>query len=68
MARAQARDTQAAAKKAAAPETAVDDTDAPEVGSDGPVLDLSDAGVKGMIKLAKQRGFVTYDELNEVLP
>ncbi len=68
MARAQARDTQAAAKKAAAPETAVDDTDAPEVGSDGPVLDLSDAGVKRMIKLAKQRGFVTYDELNEVLP
>jgi RNA polymerase primary sigma factor len=32
------------------------------------VLDLTDAGVKKMIKLAKQRGFVTYDELNEVLP
>jgi RNA polymerase primary sigma factor len=39
-----------------------------EAASDGPVLDLTDAGVKKMIKLAKQRGFVTYDELNEVLP
>ena len=36
--------------------------------SDGPLLDLSDAAVKRMIKLAKKRGYVTYDELNEVLP
>jgi len=35
---------------------------------DGPLLDLSDAAVKRMIKLAKKRGYVTYDELNEVLP
>jgi RNA polymerase primary sigma factor len=35
---------------------------------DGPLLDLSDAAVKRMIKLAKKRGFVTYDELNDVLP
>ena len=35
---------------------------------DGPVLDMSDAAVKKLIKTAKQRGFVTYDELNEVLP
>jgi RNA polymerase primary sigma factor len=35
---------------------------------DGPVLDMSDAAVKKLIKAAKQRGFVTYDELNEVLP
>ena len=35
---------------------------------DGPLLDLNDAGVKRMIKLAKTRGYVTYDELNEVLP
>ena len=40
---------------------------APET-QDGPLLDLSDAAVKRMIKLAKKRGFVTYDELNEVLP
>src|SRR5690606_5415611 len=35
---------------------------------DGPLLDMSDQAVKRMIKLAKQRGYVTYDELNEVLP
>ncbi len=36
--------------------------------SDSPLLDLSDAAVKRMIKLAKKRGFVTHDELNAVLP
>src|ERR671921_589137 len=36
--------------------------------SDGPLLDLTDAAVRRMIKLAKKRGYVTYDELNEVLP
>ena len=36
--------------------------------SDGPLLDLSDQSVKRMLKLAKKRGFVTYEELNDVLP
>ena len=36
--------------------------------SDSPLLDLSDAGVKRMIKLAKKRGYVTHDELLAVLP
>jgi RNA polymerase primary sigma factor len=36
--------------------------------TDGPLLDLSDQGVKRMITLAKKRGYVTYDDLNEVLP
>ncbi len=36
--------------------------------TDGPLLDLTDQAVKRMIKLAKKRGYVTYDELNEVLP
>ena len=36
--------------------------------ADSPLLDLSDAAVKRMIKLAKRRGFVTHDELNAVLP
>src|SRR6476659_5773808 len=40
--------------------------DAPDVPS--PLLDLSDAAVKKMIKNAKKRGFVTFDQLNEVLP
>ena len=44
------------------------DTTATEQQTDGPLLDLSDAAVKRMIKLAKKRGYVTYDELNEVLP
>src|SRR3954452_14678677 len=35
---------------------------------DSPLLDLTDAAVKKMIKVAKKRGFVTYDELNGVLP
>ena len=45
-------------------ETATEEKDAPE----GPILDLSDAAVKKMIKAAKARGFVTHEELNKVLP
>ncbi len=48
-------------KAADAPEK--DSPDAPS-----PLLDLSDAAVKKMIKQAKKRGFVTFDQLNEVLP
>ncbi len=36
--------------------------------ADRPILDMNDAAVKKMIRAAKKRGFVTYDELNEVLP
>lgn len=45
--------------------------DAPEKDSaeaPGPLLDLSDAAVKKMIKQAKKRGYVTYEQLNAVLP
>src|ERR1700753_982146 len=35
---------------------------------DGPLLALTDAGVKKVIKQAKARGYVTMDELNKVLP
>ncbi len=51
--------------EAAAPQ---DENDVPDAGADGPVLDLSDAAVKRLIKLAKARGYVTLDELNAVLP
>jgi RNA polymerase primary sigma factor len=44
------------------------DTQQAEATGDGPLLDLSDSAVKRMIKSAKARGYVTYDELNEVLP
>ena len=33
-----------------------------------PLLDLSDAAVKKMIKHAKKRGYVTHEQLNAVLP
>jgi RNA polymerase primary sigma factor len=33
-----------------------------------PLLDLTDAAVKKMIARAKQRGFITLDELNKVMP
>jgi RNA polymerase primary sigma factor len=36
--------------------------------SAGPMLDMSQAAVKKMIATAKSRGFITYDELNEVMP
>ena len=42
--------------------------EAPAEAPDGPLLDLSDAAVKKMIKSAKKRGYVTIDELNKVLP
>ena len=35
---------------------------------DGPLLDTLGANVKKMVKLGKERGFVTYDELNKALP
>ncbi len=33
-----------------------------------PLLDLSDAAVKKLIRTAKKRGYVTHDEINSVLP
>ena len=36
--------------------------------TDSPLLDLTDAAVKRLLKLAKKRGWVTQDELNAVLP
>ncbi|MBI5938853.1 MAG: RNA polymerase sigma factor RpoD [Caulobacterales bacterium] len=49
--------------------TTAENTDAPEAPEkDGPLLDLTDAGVKKFIKQAKARGYVTMDELNKVLP
>ncbi|GAB5374560.1 MAG: RNA polymerase sigma factor RpoD [Acuticoccus sp.] len=47
---------------------AAEDKEQPAEGTDGPLLDLNDAAVKKLIKTAKKRGYVTHDELNEVLP
>src|SRR5215204_1625304 len=57
----QVKDKEKDEKAADAPEK--DSAEAPS-----PLLDLSDAAVKKMIKQAKKRGFVTFDQLNEVLP
>ncbi len=48
--------------------TTAEPTEAGETTTDGPLLDLTDAGVKRFIKQAKARGYVTMDELNKVLP
>ncbi len=48
--------------------TAADATETEAPTQDGPLLDLTDAGVKKFIKQAKARGYVTMDELNKVLP
>src|SRR5947208_5892945 len=63
-----APDKRAAAK--AKPQQAKDEApekETPET-PDSPLLDLSDAGVKKMIKAAKKRGYVTYEQLNAVMP
>src|SRR5712672_2142197 len=57
----QVKDKEKDDKAADAPEK--DSPDAPS-----PLIDLSDAGVNKIIKHAKKRGFVTFDQLNEVLP
>src|SRR5580700_200505 len=49
-------------------EKAVDTPEKDSPDAPSPLLDLSDAAVKKMIKQAKKRGFVTFDQLNEVLP
>ena len=60
------------AKAKAAPPKDSSDTpekDAPETpDAPLPLLDLSDAAVKKMIKSAKKRGYVTYEQLNAVMP
>ncbi|MDP2802381.1 MAG: RNA polymerase sigma factor RpoD [Phreatobacter sp.] len=53
-----------ATKATEKPEGADQETEGP----DGPLLDLSDAGVRAMIKRAKKRGYVTIDEINAVMP
>src|SRR6202161_2247093 len=44
-----------------------DGAETPEKDGPLPLLDLSDAAVKKMIKQAKKRGYVTYEQLNSVM-
>ena len=45
-----------------------DQTETEATETPGPMLDMSQASVKKMIAKAKAKGFLTYDELNRVLP
>jgi RNA polymerase primary sigma factor len=48
--------------------TATTETAAPEVEVDANVLDAQSAAVKRLIAKGKERGYITFDELNAVLP
>jgi RNA polymerase primary sigma factor len=48
--------------------TTADTTDTQEEVVDSPLLDTLGADIKRMVARGKERGFVTYDELNEALP
>jgi len=39
----------------------------PETSPDSPLLDLSDAAIKKLIRSAKKRGYVTHDQINALL-
>ena len=45
----------------------VPEKEVPETAPDSPLLDLSDAAVKELIRTAKKRGYVTHDQINSVL-
>ncbi|ABL72138.1 MULTISPECIES: RNA polymerase sigma factor RpoD [Paracoccus] len=45
-----------------------DDDQKPDPKDDDPSLDMSQAAVKRMIAEGRERGFITYDQLNAVLP
>jgi len=51
-----------------ATKVAVEKTKAQNVSLDGPLLDALNAEVKKMMARGRERGYVTYDELNTALP
>src|SRR5262249_30344166 len=57
-----ASDTKATSHKEDLPEK-----ETPESAPDSPLLDLSDAAVKKLIRSAKRRGYVTHEQINSVL-
>ncbi|HEX4298268.1 MAG TPA: RNA polymerase sigma factor region1.1 domain-containing protein, partial [Devosia sp.] len=69
--KAQPKTVAKAPSKSAKDEKPAGQADKPEASTDAPdspLLDLSDAAVKKLIKTAKKRGYVTYEEVNAVLP
>jgi RNA polymerase primary sigma factor len=49
------------------PKEEMPEKEGPETLPDRPLLDLSDAAVKKLIRSAKKRGYVTHDQINAVL-
>ncbi|WP_404383713.1 RNA polymerase sigma factor RpoD [Caenispirillum salinarum] len=47
---------------------AAENSESTEENTDGPLLDTINAAVKKLVAKGKERGFVTYDELNAALP
>ena len=47
--------------------TAAENEEKTETG-DAPLIDLNDASIKKLIARAKKRGYITVDQLNELLP
>ncbi len=44
----------------------VPEREGPETPPDSPLLDLSDAAIKKLIRTAKKRGYVTHDQINSL--
>ncbi len=57
-----------ATKAAAAATTEDEDTREREESPDGPLMDNINQAVKNLIKKGKERGYLTYDEVNAALP
>src|SRR5262245_26039605 len=53
--------------KATPQEEEMPEKEGPETAPDRPLLDLSDAAVKKLIRSAKKRGYVTHDQINLLL-
>src|SRR5262252_9442376 len=49
------------------PKEEVLEKEGPEIRPDSPLLDLSDAAIKKLIRSAKKRGYVTHVQINELL-
>jgi RNA polymerase primary sigma factor len=56
------------AAKAAAKDDTQEAAQTPATPGDSPLLDSTNASVKKLIAKAKERGYITYDELNAALP
>ena len=48
--------------------TTEEETPEPETPNDGPLMDNMNTAVKNLLKKGKERGYLTYDEVNQALP